>query len=327
MSAFFKVLCVLIFALTSSLLVLFTTFKTSGYSREFLKIQLKKADVYTVLADSITENLKEQVASAGVNDVETDFLTPFTDELNSSYLELKSEQLIDDTLNWVPDDTAPPPVLSFADLKDKISKKNPQFFSNLKMIEDEMIEARNEESEAAGMDDETTLSATGSGSMFAFFNEDPVIHLEENLTTLKSMYKFYKLSFYITLTIALLSLILIVVLSSGASGKFFWTGVAATTGLLAQGMLFGLLWLFQKTDPLPSMISSGMGININRSEFASNLMSFAHGISAPWFTTYFRLQTISLITLLIISVTFFILSKRSHAPSITQKKNHSKKSP
>lgn len=201
MKQLLKVLLIVVFVLATPLFLVLLSVRLSGFSAEYLKSALSKADVYTNAVTELNKNL--QVKIAGV--------TP-------SYLKSKTEKLIDDTESWLKEKSASPPSLSFADL-------NPQGTAELKKLALEL----KAEQEAARKEAERTGQKMPELEQFdvnKFIEDDFSISLAEQLTPLKLLYKRVVYGLPILALILALSIVGIFLLGEGKEEKFHWLGIA-----------------------------------------------------------------------------------------------------
>ncbi len=315
---FLKLLCVLLFLISTSLLSILLPFKAAGYSRDFIKEEIAKTGIYEVFGEMIIKNTKAGLLTDDSAKSEVKIVDEMLGEFNQDYLKLKSEQFIDDTSFWITGKTSTPPVISFVDIKEKIIKKNPQIITAIKEIEEESKKAELSTDSKELTADDQTFDRQNFSDFATLLKKDPVIKVGNNLMFLKSIYLIYKYGFMALIALALLSILAVYFLSGqNRMRAVAWCLAAAVAG---QGITLGAVWLFYKTDPLPVMFSRFVGVNSDQKVIGLKIIDLVHNIALPWFNTYFKIQITTLAVIIILAAVFYLLGQRqSQVKPITRK--------
>ncbi len=77
-----------------------------------VKLEVKKSGVYDELNKLIQSNTKEFLSSEDSTSKDLKIIDQLFDEFNSSYLELKTNQFIDDFTAWTSGKSSTPPEIS-----------------------------------------------------------------------------------------------------------------------------------------------------------------------------------------------------------------------
>lgn len=181
------------------------------------------------------------------------------EQFTSSYVQGKSETLIDDTFSWLDGKTKTPPVLSFKELRDSIEQKNPELLIQLQQASEEMRAQQQQQAEMSG---ESLPNDTMDFNKM--MKSDFSIPVGENLKPLKSVYTFFKFALPLTAVYLFVLLGLIVLLSSGVRSRLKWIGATFISSIffcclpivIALGLFKAPLQFDVKNAELSGIISS-----------------------------------------------------------------------
>lgn len=124
MKALAKIILLIVFVALIPSFVTGLATKLSGLSGNFIKETLVKQDAYTKLTELLFEYAKGDETLSG--------LTAFAKrEFTAKYVQGKVEKFIDNTASWAKGATKEVPSISFAEVKDKLTKQNPQLVNEL----------------------------------------------------------------------------------------------------------------------------------------------------------------------------------------------------
>ena len=216
------------------------------------------------------------------------------EQFTSSYVQGKSETLIDDTFSWLDGKTKTPPVLSFKEIKDSIEQKNPELLMQLQQASEEMKVQQQQQTEMSG---EPVPNDTMDFNKI--MKNDFSIPVGEQLGFLKYAYAFFKFALPVTAFYLLILLVLIALLSTTAKSRLRWIGATFLSSiffccvpiLLAVGFSQAPLQIDAKNAELSSIISSISTIVVR--SFASK---------------YLQVEILGVMTFVAVGIICFILS-------------------
>lgn len=301
-----KVLLILSFGFSVQFLFFFLVFAIGGFTPAFLKDTLVKSNVYSTVSEKI-----ESFTSNDSSGSSEDMVMPFIKEqFTSSYIQGKSETLIDDTFSWLNGKTKTPPVLSFRELKDSIERKNPELISQLQQMSEEM---KQQQQEQALQEGGPATPASDSMDFTKMMKSDFSIPVGENLKPLKQAYSFFKFALPLTAFYLLVLLGLIALLSTGTKSKLKWIGATFLSSILFCG--------------LPLLISFGLAhtpimLDTKNAELSSIISTISTIVVGSFATKYFQLELIGIGSFIAFGVICFILSSMvpTQAPTKTPAK-------
>jgi hypothetical protein len=228
-------------------------------------------------------------------------LAPFVKkEITPTYVQGKIELLIDDTSAWISGATVTPPVISFADLKEKLIKQNKHMITQLESAVSQM-ESTQQEVSSQPSDDSMQTPAINIGDIQKFLKSDFTIPIGTYLFGFKQMIQISQYVLFISGGLLAFNLLLIVLIAPGVQSKLRWVG---------STLLFTAIWNIPG-----ALIGVGSAVMI-----VPILTQHLHGIAAvvakpftetlitPILLTYTRITGGVVITLFIVSIGMLILS-------------------
>lgn len=311
MPTFFRLILVLIFSLSSLLFIINLSFRSSGYSKDFFKSQFKETGVYEQAIKLFKSQIESEKSESSADAAELNIFKQFYEEITPTYLQQKTEKVIDDTGDWIVGKTSTPPTLTVNDLKQKVLAKNPNLLSEVKKYEAELASTQAEQKAAADSagDIQELPQLTEANSFSKFLESDSTVSLDKylGLEWLKNFYQLQSYLFYITFGLSILSLIVIVLITSPASKKLLWLGITFTITAVSHLLVFFVSRSMLNYD-FSELIQNILGITKN--PILDQVNQLLWKLLTPWSNNYFQFQTYALVTFIIIAVICFMLSKK-----------------
>lgn len=255
-------------------------------------------------------------------------------ELTAGYIRVKTEQLIDDTESWMKGKTENSPVLSFADIKNKLTEKNYTLLSRLEAFSEELAKEKVKlRKQAENENDPETRAALNNLPDFdfnSFVKSDFSIPLGKHFKGLKLLYVLTQTGLFIIGFILLLALLLIYIVNTSQKQRFRWFGIVFILAFIWNAGP----WLFIN---LASKLITGYVLLNN------DIPAFVHPLFdtlvTPILNTYFQTGGIMLLLLLLGGICCLILSAilnrsmtqvKTDSPArkatIVKRKSHSRRS-
>jgi len=207
-----------------------------GITPQLIKTQLSQSQIY--------EKLPQLLLDQGSSEVQSDpesqaFLTMITSNVDSAYIQAKTEKVIDETDAWIKGESDVPPVLSFRDIQEKVISDNPEF--------QEMVHMGASELEKNGGEAEP-LNVMEQGN----------IPIGQNLKFLKDGYFAAKIALPVLFILLFIALILIVIKTHGLKSRLKYVGIVLVlTALLGYVQVFaGGILISQMMTVLSSQANS-----------------------------------------------------------------------
>jgi len=281
-----KILLILSFGFSVQFLFFFLVFAIGGFTPAFLKETLVKSSVYTTVNSKI-ESLTSE-------DPSEDMILPFIKEqFTSSYIQHKSETLIDDTFAWVDGKTASPPVLSFSEIKTSIQEQNPELLAQLTQAANEMQAQQQEES----VDGEQVSADTMD--LNKIIKSDFSIPIGKDLGFLKQAYSLFKLALPITAIYLVVLLGLIGLLSKPLKSKLRWVGATFFSSILFCC--------------LPIVIALGLSnapiqLDAKNAELSGIFSSISTIVIRAFAGKYLQIEVLGVMVFIAIGIICFVLS-------------------
>lgn len=221
-----KLLLLIFFVALVSPAVFVTSILYGGITGETFKNALNDATVYQHADSFLT-------ASNG----DTEELTALLkNRFTSDYLQLKTEEAIDASFDYVTGVNDASPSVSFRELKTDITKSNPELLTSLeglsKELETTMQSDEFTDSESFSAENTDTQMAEVN-AMLTLAKGDFTIDLRQYLEGVRSGYKVLRIFHPLLILLLTLSLLGIALLAKPLSSKFRWVGVT----LLVSGIV------------------------------------------------------------------------------------------
>lgn len=227
-----KFLTAFFIVLITPLVVFLTTILYGGISSNLVKNNLEKAQVYQKITGFIAEAQEE-----GEPD---EFTKIFGKYLTPDYLKSKTEEVIDNSFNFVSGKSSTPPVVSFVEIKEGIMKSNPELLSSLENLPKELENQQTQLQEGGISESNNQDLSNGMNELRSLVKSDFKINLENYLRGFKSSYSVIKILHPILLVLLLGSVVLLRVLSGNWHSFFKW---AAATFLITGILGFGAIYI------------------------------------------------------------------------------------
>ena len=216
-----RILFLLFFVILSPLFVFILTLRFSNYSLPTIKSQLANNRIYTHIVDSVNQGIDSSLESGESDDLIAT-LGPILKkrELTPDYLQSKVETFVDDLDAWLKGKTEEPPVLSFQDLKLKVTNQNPDLLEQLREATREMSRQRSLESEQTGKSDIPELD------LLQFIESDFTFPLGKALGWLKLLNIASTIMVTLVGIFMIIFLGVIILLSETIPAKINWVGIS-----------------------------------------------------------------------------------------------------
>lgn len=225
-----RVLAALFFIAFFPVIVFLATILYGGITPQIIKTSLSASGVYKLLPGMLAESMTSEESEAdGVGQI----FTIIQDKFAGSYLQDKSEKLIDDTDLWMRGKTDEVPVISFSEIKTEIMDSNPEL---LEMMKEGMTTMKEQTEAEGGQSMQEDESMKGFNE---FMENDFTIPVGKNLTPLKDGYKNLTIILPILIVLELIAGFVIIFFSHGISSKLKWGGVVLTISAI-----YGFIWVF-----------------------------------------------------------------------------------
>ena len=223
-----RVILALFFIATFPIVTFIASILYGGVTPQILKDGLTKAQIYDRLPEQIANSLKDPENSE--DDNTATFFSVIQNKFSGTYLQSKTENLIDNVDLWVKDKSDIPPSLSFPEIKEELTLNNPELLATL-------TEGLEEMKKQAVQDQSQNDSLEQGNAMQEFIDNDFSMSLEESLKPLKDGYNNLTIAFPVIIILSLLSIGGIVLLSHGTFSKLKWTGI-----VLIIASINGFVW-------------------------------------------------------------------------------------
>lgn len=219
-----RVLAALAFIALFPVVIFLASILYGGVTPQILKDGLLKAQIYEKLPEQITTLMQAEEGA----DAEPDtFIAPIVSRLKGSYLQEKTEKLIDDTDMWLRGKIETGPTVSFSEIKEDILAANPDLAT---MMNDGI-------SDMQGAQEQDPQAAESMRQMQEFIKNDFSFPLTQQLKPLKDTYTVLTYAFPILAVLLFLCLVAIVLMSQGIKSKFKWVGF-----VLILAAINGFIW-------------------------------------------------------------------------------------
>jgi hypothetical protein len=291
------------------------TFQFGGFSPDLLKQNLKDSNTYNSISETIsTLKLDEESNTGESSQKMANLFGPFIKkQFTPTYLQKKSESLIDDTYLWMQDKSKTPPVLSFSEIKTSIVSQNPQILTELKNLSKQLKEEqKNISTDDGEMDVETkkSMQELSKLDLDKFLDSDFSIPVGEKLEDVKKLYKVFKFALPIFIILEVIILGVILLLSSPLSSKVRWLGI---TFLITA--LFGIIPLITAFF-LDKTSLSLLGADTSN-PITKSFITLGDSFLKLYAAKYLSIQLVTTVGLFITGVALEITSKFiNHSPTV-----------
>lgn len=253
MRVFFSALLLMLFMFVSPFLILGYFSRHSGISAQSVKGTLVQANVYNRLyAEGIASF--EKTAKNDSDEQSLAFLVPYIkEEIPVSYLQKKTETLVDDMADWLTNKSTTPPVLSFSDIKQSLVTKHADVIRQLRDMQVEIRKQQQEAIQQAKASGETIdVQQMPDFDIDSFLRNDLTIPVGTYLQNVKSMYQVIMNGFIAVSVLLAVTIGIIFAIQHTMSARFFWGGIV---------FLFSAIWnscIFLFVGVLPGIIHQSL---------------------------------------------------------------------
>ena len=243
MKSVLKVLLIILFAASTSLLVIALSLQKANYSANSIKTRLNSANFYQKVFDEVDKSLKSSANQESGPDPLAPILGQF---LNKEYLQQKIELFIDDTQTWAIGKAKKPPVLSFVDIKEKLIAQNPDLVKTLQEANAEFAKQQKEtfqqsseqvQQQAAQAGEATTDTQQQNINFNQIMKSDFSIPIGQNILFVKNL-SWLVQNILIFEILPLIFLVAIILLSSSLKSKLKWLSAAFLITAILNGIAF-----------------------------------------------------------------------------------------
>jgi hypothetical protein len=241
-----KVFALLFFAVFTPVVVFLSAVLFGGISNSVVKDSLAEAKVYQRVSELISNSEGDDAESEAMMKIVEKRLTP-------EYLQDKIENTIDVSLDWITGKTSTPPTVSFKEIKEDITSKNPELLKTLEKLPEEMKDQEGQSEEDAKQ------MQKNMESFQSLVKSDFSLKLDSNLQGFKNFYGGIKIVLPILILLLIGSLALIKLASPSWNSFFKWLGA---TFLISGLMGFGVIFLSSTILTNVTQWTSGLSIEL-----------------------------------------------------------------
>lgn len=280
MKTFLKVILVIVFVVLVPSFVSGLATRLSGLSGNFIKTKLVEQDAYTKLTELFFEYAKGDAALSG--------LTTFVRrELTAKYVQGKVEKLIDDTGNWASGTRKETPVISFVEVKDKLTKQNPQLITELRKLSEDL---KKQQGQTSGFNVDEFIA-----------NDFTIRFQEKDLMWIKIWY--WNAIFGVFLLPLLLGGILfgLYKLSDSPSSGFKWIG----STLIASS-----LWLLPSVGLVFLAFGLARGLIGESPDLPKDIWPMIESFANPFVSSYLKVGIVIVVLFFVVGIGCFIHASR-----------------
>jgi hypothetical protein len=287
----------------------------NGFGSTKVKASLVQEGTYTTLsstAQSYAANLSFGEAESPIN-----IGALIQQELTPTYVQTKTESMIDQTDAWVTGKSVAPPTLSFNDLRDQVLAKNPLAQGQLTEFQSYIQQAQADPAlleQLGGQNPEAadTLSQlmNQSGSSQSFGAGDFSLSLAQPLAGLPVIHRWITLGVPIAAGIMLIMFILGMVLGANWPSRLGWAGWTLIVLAIANS-LAAVVFYVSKLAALGQV--SAMVPGFSTSVFAPILRSLSNVV----FDRFVEIEVMATSAMLVLGTICFIASRLINRPPST----------
>ena len=292
-----KALLAFLFMNAIAIFLMLLAIKLSGFSGEVIKQRMRDSGFYTAIIGYINQNVDTN-NQIDINQVQgADAVAQLIkSQLTTTYLQTKLEKFIDDSQQYVTGATTHPPSLSFNDFKEKLfGNDNPDLSHEINQTK----------SNAEAFNPEPAQADASFPGGVDFSHKDFTVRMDQPLAYLRTSYRWYTLSLYLSGLITLLSFALIVYLSPTRQDRY----KTVANLLLSTALLVFLPFviLSRASDTI------GKTVIIQYPQYAQLGKAIFDAFFTAMFAQYNYLQNITMVAFFIIAglcyVEYFVLRK------------------
>jgi uncharacterized membrane protein len=267
-----------------------------GVSSFTIKQGLLTSNAYTIVSDQLGKQL-DATSEEGTDVTVNTVIKAAKNRITSTYLQAKTEKVIDDTVLWMNGKVSIPPTLSFSEIKDDIDAQNPDLLPTLlKTMEEAKQQAQNAQQENPGNSGQS-LEYNSIGS---FIENGFTVPLGKSLTILKQTRNQLFIAFMVLLILSLISLVFMVLFSHPMKKKLTYVGIVF---LIAA--TYGYMFTFG------SHITTAVLVAIIKSQSNQAVVYIAPiliNLFTAFIKKYMEYQVLTSMSLAAIGIVLFILS-------------------
>ncbi|MCL4416718.1 MAG: hypothetical protein M1365_08500 [Actinobacteria bacterium] len=207
----------------------------ADYSAKSIKTRLHDANFYQKVFDEVDKSLKDSADETGNQDPFASILGQF---LTKEYLQQKIELFIDDSEIWALGKAKNPPVLSFIDIKQKITQQNPDL---IKTLEETSAALAKQQKELAEQNSQNGGNPSDMQQENIDFNKiiksDFSIPIGQNIIWVKNL-SWLVQNILILEFLPVVLLIAMFLLSTNLNSKLKWLSAAFLVSSIVNGFAF-----------------------------------------------------------------------------------------
>lgn len=291
-----KPVALLFFAFTTPLSIFLVILLYGTITPESFKAELRSSEVYKKAHAQFTTTqaaANDDQDYASLNALLAETITP-------TYLQNKTETLIDDTYLWLTKDGAPP-TLSLIEVKDAMLANDPDFEQTLKSMEKdpEFIKMK-EEYEKEMQNSEQPLSPQDAERASALdFSENMfTVPVGEQAPWLKDVYSKLHIILPVLLVLQLGCILLLVFRNVAWTSRFRWVGIT-----LIAAAIVGMSNVFLNTLILERIMAD---VSFSEGNLASAFTPILFHTADYFAQTYATYQTATSTWMVIIGIVFLV---------------------
>jgi len=310
-----RFLASLFFILSIPIVVCLATIQFGGISESSVKKALAASGAYDFASKQISSQLALPQGDSATNAI----FRIINNRITGNYFQEKVETLVDDSFAYIKGETKEEPVISFSEIKDDITAKNPQLLNSLTDI---MTEMKNQQAQMPEMQDEMGNSSgkeeEDSKSIEKFIQNDFKISYGKQLQGLKTAYTVIRIAFPVLILLDILYLFLLFFLSNTKRQKCAWLG----STLLIAG-IYGYMYVFAGTFLIDAILQA---LKTQQSPYVTILTPIITGLTVDFlalFKSYMTLVSIGGVSVGVVLIVLSFVFKSSIAPApkkVTPKK-------
>lgn len=248
MKTFFKINIILIFSLLSVLFLILLFIRLDGVSIEKIKADLAGANIYTQAVTELNAQIDNTLTNDNSDQASVLIAQMIKKEITPDYLQGKTEKFIDDTNEWMIGKNPNPTVISFQDLKEKMTAQNAEIITTLETFNKEYEKQKKEIKKEVEINEEIPRNQEiPSFNLNKIIKSDFTISLDNKLDFLKTFYWYIVTLFPVIGTILIILLIIIIFLNDNNSAKLKWLGLTLLSSAIWNILLMLTLLLFSKS--------------------------------------------------------------------------------
>lgn len=293
-----RFLASLFFILSIPIVVCLATIQFGGISEISVKKALAASGGYDFASKQISSQLSLPQGDAATGAI----FKILNNRITGNYFQEKVETLVDDSFAYIKGERKEEPVLSFSEIKDDITAKNPQLLNSLTDI---MTEMKKQQAQMPETSDEMAGTSNqkeeeASKSIETFIQNDFKISYGKQLQGLKTAYTVIRIAFPVLILLDILYLFILFFLSNTKRQKCAWLG----TTLLIAG-IYAYLYVFAGTFIIDVVLQA---LKTQQSPYVGILTPIITGLTVDFLAQFKSFTTIVSIGGILIGAVLIVLS-------------------